>query len=455
MTGSAADSLLARWEESSQATAVIAPRASCTFAELIALTRTRIDDLGRHGIHPGTIVGVEGEFSPASIALLVALTSVGAVAVPHTSRDESATRERRESLAQVEIRCRVDPLTDAVSFEPTGRSARHALYDELRGRDRAGLVLFTSGTSGEPKAAVHDMTPLLEKFAMPRPARTTLGFLLFDHMGGINTVLHTLANGATLVAISDRSPEGVCRLVEEHRVELLPTTPTFINLLLLSGANRRHDLNSLQVISYGAEPMSEATLLRLRGAFPKVKLQQTYGMIEVGVLRSKSADDGSLWVRIGGDGFDTRVVDGMLEVQSRSMLLGYLNTSAPITPDGWFQTGDVVEQDGEYLRFLGRDSDLINVGGEKVYPAEVEGTIESMEQVAEAIVYGEPHAFVGQIVCARVVPAAGTEGLAREVKRFCGERLERFKVPVKVEVVADTLTGTRVKKPRLAGRDNP
>jgi long-chain acyl-CoA synthetase len=114
-------------------------------------------------------------------------------------------------------------------------------------------------------------------------------------------------------------------------------------------------------------------------------------------------------------------------------------------------TGDVVEQDGEYLRFLGRDSDLINVGGEKVYPAEVEGVIESMEDVAEAIVYGEPNGLVGNVVCATVKPVAppldGAQ-LAVQVKRFCRERLERFKVPVKVRIADEHQFGSRYKKQR-------
>ena len=209
-------------------------------------------------------------------------------------------------------------------------------------------------------------------------------------------------------------------------------------------------MSSLRVISYGAEPMTDGTLTRLGEVFPGVKLQQTYGISELGALRTKSRDSRSLWVKVGGEGVRTRVIDGMLQVQARSMLLGYLNAPTPLTADGWLETGDMVKQEGEFLRFLGRSSDLINVGGEKVYPAEVEAVIESMEDVAEAVVYGEANGLVGQIVCARVTEAQDDrrDDLAREVKRFCRARLERFKVPVKVEVVAALGAGKQVKKPR-------
>jgi long-chain acyl-CoA synthetase len=109
-----------------------------------------------------------------------------------------------------------------------------------------------------------------------------------------------------------------------------------------------------------------------------------------------------------------------------------------------------VLQDGEWFRILGRKSELINVGGEKVYPAEVESVIQSMGDVEEATVYGERNPLVGHIVCAKVrasVPVDPSEFAAR-VRRHCGERLERFKVPVKVEIVEEQQFGDRFKKIR-------
>jgi long-chain acyl-CoA synthetase len=372
-----------------------------------------------------------------------------AILVPQSSATR-AGRERKDSIAEVEAYFYVDRADD-VRFEQTGRTAAHRLYRDLRRREHPGIVLFSSGTSGEPKAAVHDLTLLLEKFELPRPALATLAFLLFDHWGGLNTMLHALANGARVVSTGDdRSAESVCAAIEAHRVELLPATPTFFNLLLLSGAHRRHDLSSLRVISYGAEPMPESTLERLRDAFPGVKLQQTYGLIEVGAMRSKSREDGSLWVKVGGEGYETRVVDGILQIRARSMVMGYINAADPLTDDGWLVTGDAVLEDGEYLRILGRKSDLINVGGEKVYPAEVESVIQAMETVEEARVYGEPNRLFGHIVCAEVKTRTPVEEreLSIEVKRFCRERLERFKVPVKVRVVDKPQFGERFKKVR-------
>ncbi len=432
--------------------AVISPSRSCTFGELIELQRHWSEELEREGVDAGTIVGLDGDFTPSTIGLFLALTDRAAIIVP-TSGSNGRERERKHEIAEVEACFGVD-RDDRVRLErTTGRTASHELYEELRGRRHPGIVAFTSGTAGEPKAALHDFTYLLEKFHAPRAALSTLTFLLFDHLGGVRTMLHGLSNGVTLVSTRDRSPDGVCALIEKHRVELLPATPTFFNLLLLSGAHRRHDLSSLRVISYGAEPMPQSTLDRLRDAFPGVKLQQTYGLIEIGPLSSKSRDDGSLWMKVGGEGFDTRVVDGVLQIRSKATTMGYLNAPTPITADGWFVTGDAVLEDGGYLRFLGRKSELINVGGEKVFPTEVESVIQAMDEVEEVTVYGEPHRLVGQIVCAKVKAREQVDraDLAREVKQFCRERLERFKVPVKVQVTDERQFGERFKKIREQG----
>jgi acyl-CoA synthetase (AMP-forming)/AMP-acid ligase II len=281
----------------------------------------------------------------------------------------------------------------------------------------------------------------------------SISFLLYDHIGGVNTMLYTFANGGCLVTVERRDPDSVLAAVEKHRVELLPTSPTFINLMLLSEAHKRHDLRSLRVISYGTEPMPEHTLRRLHELFPDIALQQTYGLSELGILQSKSREPDSLWVKIGGHGYETRVVDGVLHVKARSSMLGYLNAPSPFTEDGWFNTNDVVEVDGEYMRILGRHSDIINVGGEKVYPAEVENVIQELDEVAEVTVYGEKHAITGNIVCADVSTVSPLDStkekeLIARVKQHCREKLQRFKVPLRVNIVPEQQHTERFKKSR-------
>jgi acyl-CoA synthetase (AMP-forming)/AMP-acid ligase II len=396
------------------------------------------------------VVVLEADFSPAAISAFLALVERGCVVVP-LLRSTRGDRERIYRIAQATHRLRIDE-NEAWDLERLPGEPNHPHYQALRERAHPGLVLFSSGTSGEPKAAVHDVVPLLAKYRTPRPAWRTVTFLLFDHIGGINTILHTLSNGATLITVEERTPDAVCAAIEQANAEVLPASPTFLRLLLLSSAQDRFDLSSVRVVNYGTEPMSESTLKRLQEAFPHARLLQSYGLAEVGILRSQSKSNDSTWLKLGGEGIETRVVDGILQIKSPSTMLGYLNAPSPFTDDGWFVTGDAVEVDGDYMKILGRRSELINVGGEKVYPSEVEEVIEAMDNVAAATVYGQPNPLMGNIVCARVaLLEPEDEGkFAIRLKRHCRERLPSYQVPVKVEVVGREMIGERYKKLRTS-----
>lgn len=399
-------------------------------------------------IIPGTVTVLEADFSPNVVALFLVLVERGCILVPLTSAVQ-AKKEEFLRIAKGEVSIRIDDNDDA-SVARLGNGTTNEIYAELRSRGHPGLVLFSSGSTGESKAAVHDLLGILEKFKEQRHTRRTIAFLMFDHIGGINTMLYTLANAGCMVTIQDRGPDAVLQAVERHKVDLLPTSPTFINLMLLSEAYKQYDLSSLRLVTYGTEPMPQSTLKRFHDLFPEIRLLQTYGLSEVGILRSKSKSSDSLWVKVGGEGFQTRIVDGILHIKSDSAMLGYLNAPSPFTDDGWFVTGDVVEQNGEYIRILGRESEIINVGGQKVYPAEVESVIQCLDNIAGAVVYSERNPITGQIVCARVSlqQSEDPKVAVRRVKRSCRERLEPFKVPVKVSLVDRIRHTDRFKKCR-------
>ena len=144
------------------------------------------------------------------------------------------------------------------------------------------------------------------------------------------------------------------------------------------------------------------------------------------------------------------VVDGILWIRAQTAMLGYLNAPSPFDDDGWFNTGDaVVEEDG-YLRVLGRESELINVGGEKVFPAEVENAILQVDNVRDVVVWGKPNPITGNVVAAqvRLLEPEDPAEVERRVRAYCRDRLAHFKVPAMVEVVEDKLHGERFKRVR-------
>lgn len=448
MTSAEVDVLIERFAEHPNREAIIWRDRATTYSALAEDVACKRKTLEAYGIGPDSIVSIEADFSPTGAAVFFAAASRGATIVPLTEsvRDK---KDRFLETAQVTHRIRA-ASDDSLVVSATGRNVTHPLLQALQSRGHPGLVLFSSGSTGESKAALHDLNMILRKYERRRNSQRTLAFLLYDHIGGVNTMLHVLANLGCMVTVDDRSPDAVLATIAKHRVEVLPTSPTFLNMILLSGAHTRHDLSSLTLITYGTERMTEYTLRRLHAEVPRARLLQTYGLSEVGILRSKSRSDDSLWVQIGGEGFDTRVVDGLLEIKAASAMLGYLNAPSPFTDDGWFQTNDQVEVDGEWVKILGRRSEIINVGGEKVYPAEIEVVLQSIENVADAAVYGERNAMTGMIVCADVeiqVPEDPRAVISR-IRAACATRLQRYMQPVKIRIVEHGLHGERFKKVR-------
>ncbi|KAG2965024.1 hypothetical protein PC120_g27294, partial [Phytophthora cactorum] len=158
-------------------------------------------------------------------------------------------------------------------------------------------------------------------------------------------MLQSLSSGGCLCVIPDRSPVEVCRTIEKYRVQALPVSPTFMNLMLLSEIYREFDLSSLEVVSYGSEVMPEALLAAWNRQFPHVRSVQAYGMSELGILPTRSKDSGSLLFTVRDEEVRYRIVDGLLEIQTKTAMIGYLNAPSPFTEDGWLQTGDEAERE--------------------------------------------------------------------------------------------------------------
>jgi acyl-CoA synthetase (AMP-forming)/AMP-acid ligase II len=329
------------------------------------------------------------------------------------------------------------------------------LFDQLCARNHPGLILATGGTTGVPKLVLHDLTALLATVPVRTVrSRRTLPLMRFDHIGGLDMAWRALAGKQVLVAPpAEFTPEAVARTIARHRVEVMPATPSFLNLLLMAEIHRTHDLGSLRVVPYGAEPMPAGLLERLRAALPQVEFTQRFGTSETGALPVRNLGAG-LVLREGQAGFAWKIVDDELWVQSPARALGYLSGQAKgFDTPGWFQTGDLAEQlpDGT-VRVLGRREELINVGGEKVLPGEVESVLLTHPLVADCRVGSEPNAVLGQVVAADIVwrgPERDAVAVKRMLHAFISGLIARQKLPVVVRLV-EVIDSTRnLKKLRL------
>ena len=408
-----------------------------SYNRFFALIDEWLEHLARHGIGAGTVCGVFGDYSPATTTLFFALMRVNAIIVPFTVVGE-AEMGRLAKIAGVECLYRFD-ADDTWTFVPFADVPRGPLVASFVERRTPGLIVFTSGSTGEPKAVLHDCERVMRRFVPERRGWSTVLFLMMDHIGGFNTLLGAFAYGGVAVCLANRSPETVCRANAEAGATLLPTTPTFLNLMIASGTWKRFDLSSFELITYGTEVMPQSTLARVKGLFPSAAVKQTYGLSELGILRSKSQDDQNTWLKVGGDGFEVKIVDDILWVRSESNMVGYLNAPSPFDDDGWMCTGDEVEIRGDMIRFVGRKSEVINVGGQKVFPVEVEAVLLEDDNVSEATVFGTPHVVLGQAPCARISlqHPEDRKGRTARLRRHCRESLAKYKVPMRFIVIDD------------------
>lgn len=417
-----------------------------TYNEIATRSKEVLDELLDLRISPGAKVAVIGDFSSTTIPLLFALFMNLNIVIP------ISTHSKIEVIELVKV-SGCDWIFDCTSgdgyaIEQLVHINKHAekFYNELRKSAAPGLVLFTSGTSGKPKGIVHDLNRVLKRFKSPGKRYVTIPLLMFDHFGGYNTIFGLLSSGSKIVRIFERSVDSVASAIENFKVTLLPTTPSFLALFLAAKLSVRYDLNSLEKISYGTEVMPQSLLEKLHKAFPNVKFQQTYGLSELGVLDSRSKSDGSTWVKLGGEGYALKVENGELWIKSEYSMLGYISESSALPSSGWFNTHDQVEVDGEFVRILGRDSDLINIGGQKVFPQEIEDVLLLHENVVSVRVTGEQHNLLGQIACAEVSLSDGAEVSKGELRAFCKQYLASFKVPQQIRFVESIPLTHRMKK---------
>jgi len=346
-------------------------------------------------ISEGSVVAIIGDFSASTINILIRLIDHKTIIIP-------LTKENRPNHEYFFEQASVDYVIENNKITKLKNPKKNLLLEKFRLTKSPGIVFFSSGTTGRPKAILHDLNIFLKRYSEPRPAYKTLNFLLFDHIGGLNTLFHTLFNKGQVVIPYARTVSEIINDIENYKVELLPTTPTFLRMLVMDDELNTKRLKSLKVITYGSEMMDENTLLRLNKILPNVKFKQTYGMSEISILRVKSENNKSLWIKIDSDELEIKISRKVLFIRSKIKMFGYLNNKSPFDKNGWYNTNDLVEKKGQFIKIVGRSKQIISIGGLKILPSEIERIALEHPLIKDVKAKGVSNPITGQhieIVC--------------------------------------------------------
>ena len=387
----------------------------------------------------------------------------------------------RDALATFEAPPRLVAI--GATLRPGERSYDHLRADTarpvppLQDPEKLAVLLYTSGTSGLPRAAMLTHRALLaniEQVARVEPPMmhgddVVLGVLPLFHVYGLNAVLGSvLRHRAKLVLVDRFDPHEILSLIDDEACSVLPVAPPVFAYWQDEEHLREH-LGPVRLILSGSAPLSTELVERFT-AHTGIPVHQGYGLTEASpvvtsTLCSVVPQVGSVGAALPG--VELRLVDesgqapegvdpGEIQVRGDNLFSGYWPDGAGGPDDeGWWSTGDVgfLDPSGD-LFLVDRLKELVIVSGFNVYPVEVEDVIEEVDGVVEVAVIGVDDPVTGEAVVAYVrAPDADPDAIVEAVRLHCGVRLARFKQPSRIEVVDElpkTVTG-KVQKGRLRG----
>ena len=439
--------------------ALVAGERSLTYGDFAQATGRLAAELERRGIRPFDRVAFLCADSRDYVLLSLAILSLDAAIVPISPGlmlDECAALlehlDVRHFLADEAV------APDSAAGQPFSspdleRTFRFASYPPRRPEPagyadiRPAFIRFSSGTTGASKGVVLSHETILERTEAANAglritAGDRIGWVLSMSFHFVVTILLFLRKGATIVLCGDPLPQALVEALHTHPLTVLYASPIHYRLLSETAGLGPDAFRALRLAVSTAIQLPEAIARRFFERFGR-PLTEAYGIIEVGLPFIHAPAAGAYDGRLGRPlpAYEIRLADGEVQIRGPGLFDAYFSpwqTRADIAPDGWFRTGDLGEllPDGD-LRLLGRRKAVINFSGMKIFPQEVEAVLDRFPGVAEALVYGEPHAEFGQLPQAKLVLRAGSGPLdERALRAFCRTHLAPHKIPKAFDVVA-------------------
>lgn len=303
------------------------------------------------------------------------------------------------------------------------------------------LELFTSGTTGRPKQVNQNFKVLTQGVKLGKNYQDNVWGFCYNptHYAGLQVFFQALFNVNTLVYLFDKDMLEVVERIKTYQVTNISSTPSFLKLLL---AQVSEPISSIERITTGGEKMAKTIQERVKEKFPKAVLRNVYASTEAGSLLVSMADSFTIPER-----YTSFIKIDNEELLVHKSLMGS-SESIQLVND-WYRTGDLIEwvNDTEF-RFKSRKSEMINVGGYKVNPAEIEELIMTLPDVEQVKVYGRQNSVLGYVIAADVKPSLldfDKKKIKQNITQLCTENLQEFKVPRVIKFV-DTIELTRTGK---------
>jgi acyl-CoA synthetase (AMP-forming)/AMP-acid ligase II len=414
-----------------------AERSRISFADVGVMARRMAGTLARdHGIGPASNLYLRASDSARLIAALGAAELLGATAC--------VLNRAMPQQEAAELSRRLPPgltVTDDGSGIPldcldAGGELRTA--SAVPGR----VMILTTGTTGTPKPVLYHWERLASQVREAREASVWALLYPLNHFAGIQVLVHALKTGSVLAIPKSRGFPDVQACMVEHSVDSASATPTFWRTFAGRLDAPEAARLRLRQITLGGEPVTAEILERLRELFPAARITHVYATTELGscfAVNDGLAGFPAKYLEAPVGNVELKVRDGELFVRTAHGMECYGDGSRDLRNiEDWTATGDCVEILGDRVYFLGRVSEIVNVGGIKVSPPRVEQEIRRVSGVRDVRVFGKPNPVTGQIVAAEleIADERDCDGVLAEVRAACRARLSRYEQPRDIRVVA-------------------